>query len=287
MIIHGHSKPTIPGRTVVIGAGGFVGSAIVKRLEDQGAPVLGLWRGDADLLKSDAGSRLASHLRDADTVVLVSANAPVKNHAMLVENLQMLEPIIAALRKVHPAHLVYISSDAVYRDSDAPLTEASCADPGSLHGAMHRSRELVLETELASPMGVPLAILRPTLIYGADDPHNGYGPNRFRRLAQAGEDIVLFGEGEERRDHVDVLDVADLASRLVLHRSAGILNAATGTVTSFREIAELVIGQWVVPSRSRVHPGSAPCLIMDTAPSIRREPTMLFRILVTLRSRTV
>ncbi|MDG2286654.1 MAG: NAD-dependent epimerase/dehydratase family protein, partial [Alphaproteobacteria bacterium] len=135
MIIHGHSKPTIPGRTVVIGAGGFVGSAIVKRLEDQGAPVLGLWRGDADLLKSDAGSRLASHLRDADTVVLVSANAPVKNHAMLVENLQMLEPIIAALRKVHPAHLVYISSDAVYRDSDAPLTEASCADPGSLHGA--------------------------------------------------------------------------------------------------------------------------------------------------------
>ena len=242
MITHGHSKPTIPGRTVVIGAGGFVGSAIVKRLEDQGAPVLGLGRGDVDLLKSDAESRLASHLRDADTVVLVSANAPVKNHAMLVENLQMLEPIIAALRKVHPAHLVYISSDAVYHDSDTPLTEASCADPGSLHGAMHRSRELVLETELASPMGVPLSILRPTLIYGADDPHNGYGPNRFRRLAQAGEDIVLFGEGEERRDHVDVLDVADLASRLVLHRSAGILNAATGTVTSFREIAELVIG---------------------------------------------
>jgi hypothetical protein len=27
------------------------------------------------------------------------------------------------------------------------------------------------------------------------DPHNGYGPNRFRRLAAAGQEIVLFGEG--------------------------------------------------------------------------------------------
>jgi nucleoside-diphosphate-sugar epimerase len=36
------------------------------------------------------------------------------------------------------------------------------------------------------------------------DPHNGYGPNRFRRLAAGGEEIVLFGEGEERRDHVQV-----------------------------------------------------------------------------------
>ena len=31
--------------------------------------------------------------------------------------------------------------------------------------------------------GVPVGILRPTLVYGANDPHNGYGPNRFRRLA--------------------------------------------------------------------------------------------------------
>jgi nucleoside-diphosphate-sugar epimerase len=45
------------------------------------------------------------------------------------------------------------------------------------------------------------------------DPHNGYGPNRFRRLAAAGQEIVLFGGGEERRDHVLVDDVARDASR--------------------------------------------------------------------------
>jgi UDP-glucose 4-epimerase len=41
--------------------------------------------------------------------------------------------------------------------------------------------------------------VRSTLIYGEGDPHNGHGPNRFRRLAAAGQEIVLFGEGEERR----------------------------------------------------------------------------------------
>ena len=63
---------------------------------------------------------------------------------------------------------------------------------------MHLVREVMLRSALTAP----LAILRPTLLYGAADPHNGYGPNRFRRLAAAGQDIVLFGEGEEQRDHV-------------------------------------------------------------------------------------
>jgi nucleoside-diphosphate-sugar epimerase len=132
--------------------------------------------------------------------------------------------------------VVYISSDAVYRDSKAPLTEQSCAEPASLHGAMHLTRELMLR----SVVSAPLAVLRPSLLYGAADPHNGYGPNRFRRLAAAGQDIVLFGEGEERRDHVLIEDVAELIWRVLAHRSRGILNVATGEVRSFREIAERI-----------------------------------------------
>jgi UDP-glucose 4-epimerase len=240
-IRHGKAQPTPPQRAVVIGAGGFIGGAVAARLEAMGAPVLALGRSDADLLSEDATGRLSAVLREGDTLVMVAAKAPVKNHAMLVENLRMLGPVIAATRTKPPRHLVYISSDAVYHDSPEPLDERSPADPGSLHGVMHRSRELVLETEIAQPLDIPLAILRPTLVYGARDPHNGYGPNRFRRLAETCEDIVLFGEGEERRDHVDVADVADLAARLVMHESAGILNAATGTVTSFRTVAENVV----------------------------------------------
>ena len=69
-------------------------------------------------------------------------------------------------------------------------------------------------------------------------PHNGYGPNRFRRLAADGRDIVLFGAGEERRDHVHVDDVAELVVRVLQHRSFGALNIVTGEVHSFMEIAQ-------------------------------------------------
>jgi UDP-glucose 4-epimerase len=238
---------TPPARTVVLGAAGFVGRALVTTLETAGVETVGLARSDVDLLAKGADEALAARLRPGDAVVVVSARAPVKNADMLRENLDMLSPVVEALKRVSPSHLVYVSSDAVYRDSAEPLTEASCAEPGSLHGVMHLARELVLRTEVAEPAGIPFAVLRPTLIYGAADPHNGYGPNRFRRLAAAGEPIVLFGEGEERRDHVAVEDVAELASRLVRRRADGVLNAATGRVASFREIAELVVSYFDQP----------------------------------------
>ena len=60
------------------------------------------------------------------------------------------------------------------------------------------------------------------------------GPNKFRRQANRGEAIVLFGEGEERRDHVDVDDIAERSSACVLERrSAGTLNIATGDGCEF------------------------------------------------------
>ncbi|MBM86656.1 MAG: NAD-dependent dehydratase [Rhodospirillaceae bacterium] len=258
MLSHHFSQLTKPTRAVILGASGFVGAAVVEALEKHDVDVLRLGRSDVDLLTSDAADRLVAVLRREDAVVLVSAVAPVKNYTMLMDNLTMLRPVVAALDQVPPSHLVYISSDAVYNDSSEPLTEISCADPGSLHGMMHRARELVLEHEVADPLGIPMASLRPTLIYGAADPHNGYGPNRFRRLAAEGRNVVLFGEGEERRDHVDVADVGDLAARMVLRRSAGILNAATGVVTSFRDVAEMIVAQFdgsvVVEGSPRVGP---------------------------------
>jgi nucleoside-diphosphate-sugar epimerase len=157
---------------------------------------------------------------------------------MLVDNVVMMGAICAALAAHPVAHVIYISSDAVYADGPLPLTEASPTAPTSLHGVMHLAREQMLAATVGER---PFAILRPTLVFGAADPHNGYGPNRFRRLANRGERIVLFGEGEERRDHVLVDDIAEIAWRVLQHRSTGTLNIATGHVASFREIAEQVV----------------------------------------------
>lgn len=220
---------------VVIGAGGFVGGAIVERLRRDGVGVEGLTRKDVDLLASDAAERLAARLQDGDSVVAAAAIAPCKTPEMLKDNVVLATAIVRALARVTPAQVVNISSDAVFADEPVPLSETSPKAPGSYHGVMHLAREIIFTTEVKAP----LAILRPTLIYGAKDPHNGYGPNQFRRKANRGEAIILFGKGEERRDHVAVDDVAEIVARVLAHRSRGSLNVASGTVTSFRDVAEL------------------------------------------------
>ena len=254
MLAHLLAAPANPTRTVVLGAAGFVGAAAVRSLRGAGASVLALGRADLDLTAPGASDRLAGLLKPDDALVFVSAHAPCKNAAMLIENVRMAEAVCSALRSKPVAHLVYVSSDAVYRDSASPLVESSCAEPASPHGAMHLAREVLLRAEYPGP----LAILRPTLIYGADDPHNGYGPNRFRRLAAQGQDIVLFGEGEERRDHVDVENVGELVCRIARSRSTGVLNAVSGEVASFRELAEFTAAQYSPRVAVRSSPRSGP-----------------------------
>jgi len=246
MLTHLLETATHPNRVVILGSAGFVGSACCQRLESQGITVLSVPRTELDLTQPDAGETLAELLNPEDTLLFVSAKAPVKNEAMLIENLQMGKAVCEALQKSPVKHVAYISSDAVYVDSDSPLSEQSCAQPGSLHGVMHLAREVML----TNAWNGPLCFLRPTLIYGTDDPHNGYGPNRFMRQAKKAEDIPLFGEGEERRDHVWIQDVADLTCRVLCQQSTGILNIATGSIISFREIAELITR--LVPSSSQI-----------------------------------
>ncbi len=238
-----------------MGAGGFVGGAILRKLKQRGVATLAITRSEIDLLAAGAGERLAALLRPSDAFVAVSAIAPCTTPAKLRDNITIAETLAAALTARPVAQVLNIGSDAVYFDSPEPLSEQSCAAPGSLHGVMHLAREIMLRDAAGD---APFASLRPTLIYGLDDPHNGYGPNRFRRLAAKGEDIVLFGEGEERRDHVFVEDVAELAARVVMRRSRGVLNAATGTVISFRDAAELVVSLFARPVTIRTSPRKGP-----------------------------
>ena len=259
MLEHKNSEPTKPNRVVVVGAGGFVGGTIAKALDAAGIAVLPVTRKQVDLLAPGADSALRALLRPTDSVVFVSAIAPAKNNDQLMLNLNMAHAACTAFAAVPPAHLLYISSDAIYADDANPVTESSSPAPTTSHGMMHAARELMLRT--ASP--APFAALRPTLIYGADDPHSGYGPNRFRRQAQKGEPITIFGEGEERRDHVLVDDVAALAVLMLQHRSVGALNAVTGVSVSFHDIAQLVAAQFEGKAevKSVPRPGPRPHLL--------------------------
>ena len=231
-----HDSSIKPKRVVVLGSG-FIGGAIAEKLIADAIEVLQLTSSALNLLHEGAAKKLATQLRADDVLVFTSAKAPCKDVEMLIENIQMAKALGQALSLQSVSHLIYISSDAVYKDSKTPISEESCAEPQSLHGLMHLAREIILRQQYQGPF----TIVRPTLVYGIDDPHNGYGPNRFLRLASAGTDIELFGNGEEKRDHVWVEDVAEIVSLAIQARSIGKLNVVSGEVNSFLDIAEKAV----------------------------------------------
>ena len=236
MLKHNAKYPMIPQRVIVMGAGGFIGASLISLLSKRDIPHLALTSSKLNLLNDNATKKLADIIKPEDTLVVIAAIAPCKDNQMLLKNISIMASVCAAIEKTPPKHVIYISSDAVYADDTKPLAENSCAEPASVHGIMHLAREVMLK----QVCNMRLAILRSTLVYGAGDTHNGYGPNQFYRFAVEGKSITLFGEGEEQRDHVHIEDVIEIISLVITHKSSGVLNVATGVVKSFRDIAQAV-----------------------------------------------
>src|SRR3954466_11905777 len=111
MLEHLNSSASNPQRVVIVGAGGFVGGAIRRNLERQDIRTVALTRQEIDLLAPEAETKLEKTLEAGDSVVFVSAVAPVKTVPMLMQNLRMAEVACAALARREIAHLLYISSD--------------------------------------------------------------------------------------------------------------------------------------------------------------------------------
>lgn len=238
MISHHNQTSTKPSRVVLIGARGFIGAAVHQELDSQSIPILALSSNDIDLTETMASDLLASMIHPSDSVVMLSAITPDKGRdiATLMKNLTMMQTVCSALEKSACSHLIYFSSDAVYDSGESNVSEETPASPPDLYGVMHYAREIMARS-LAE---TPVLVLRPTVVYGPDDTHNSYGPNRFRRAALNDKKIALFGGGEETRDHIYVGDVAKLTVRCLLQKTIGTLNVATGISTSFHHIAEIV-----------------------------------------------
>jgi len=240
MLTHHWPKPENPSRVLVLGGGGFLGRAVRAALAEAGILTVAPTRSELDLAADHAGERAAALLQATDAVLMLAALTPDKGRGLdpFMQNMRMAAAACAAMQKVRPAHVVYVSSDAVYPIDTARITEETGAQPADLYGVMHLAREVMAKTEVQAPV----AVLRPTLVYGADDPHNSYGPNRLRRMARKDARITLFGQGEEMRDHILVDDVAELIRLTLCHRSSGTLNLATGRSISYADLARKVAG---------------------------------------------
>ncbi len=241
MIKHLNSGQQGPRRVVILGSSGFVGKELSRTLGNCDLDVLGIASKDLDLCSTDSVGRLKALLRDTDALVFASALTPDKGKdaRTMMKNLLMAEHVGNALEQAPCHHVVYISSDAVYDEAANPVREAGLCDSGGLYGHMHRGREIIMKTALAKAR-TPLLILRPTALYGAGDTHRGYGPNRFLRTALQDKQIALFGNGDEKRDHLHIDDFTRLIQACLMHRSEGLLNVASGTSVPFHEVASAV-----------------------------------------------
>ncbi len=246
-------------RVVLLGGSGFIGRHLQTRLRAEDVEVLSFSSAQLDLCAEDVSQQLASRIDKEDSVVFLAAVTPDKGrdaHTQL-KNLKMGENVCAFFEKNACAHLVYLSSDAVYAEGLPLIRESSPCDPGSLYGLAHLMRERML-TEALKKNGMPLMILRPSIVYGMGDTHRSYGPNRFFHTALNEEKITLFGNGEEKRDHVYVRDLCELLHACLFSRSHGILNAATGHGISFGDVAlqiqKLFGGRLKIETTSRANP---------------------------------
>mgnify|MGYP006092063769 CR=1 FL=1 len=224
-------------RIVIIGSSGIISQNLQKKLKEKKLKFVTFGRKDINLKMNKSYEVLNKNIKDNDIVVFISAEAPAKNMKMFFNNIKICNNVCKALEGKKINKIIYISSDAVYSDTFKKIDEKSKTLPDSIHGMMHLIREINLQINFKKK----LCILRPTLIYGVGDSHQGYGPNRFINLARKNKDIFLFGKGEEKRDHIYIDDLINILFKCIKTNKFGIFNLATGTVNSFNKIAKIAV----------------------------------------------
>jgi|TARA_B110000879_G_C11181591_1_gene518701 nucleoside-diphosphate-sugar epimerase len=224
-------------RIVIIGSSGIISQNLQKKLKEKKLKFVTFGRKDINLKTNKSPKILNKKIKNNDIIIFISAETPAKNMKMFFNNIKICDNVCKALEEKKINKLIYISSDAVYSDTPKKINEKSKTVPDSIHGMMHLMREINLQINFKKK----LCILRPTLIYGFGDTHQGYGPNRFINLARKNKDIFLFGKGEERRDHLYIDDLINILFKCIKTNKFGIYNLASGTVNSFNKIAKIAV----------------------------------------------
>lgn len=247
ILIHGPERAldyiTVYGknRVVIFGSSGFIGGHLQMQLKKNRRNVLALTRNDLDLTDSQAVKKLQEILKPKDVVVFLSCITPDKGNdsQSLAMNVKMAANLSDALQAVPVSHFILLSSDAVYPSETSPFTSLTPIRGTDSYSLSHIERENIIQ-KVCEKLKIPLAIFRPSALYGEGDTHNSYGPNRFIKSALTEFRIQLFGNGEELRDHLYIDDFVNLLIEAINLRIEGVFNVGTGNGISFRQIAELI-----------------------------------------------
>ena len=259
---------------LITGGAGYIGSHVVRALQDSGRKVVvfddfssGLERkvpAGVPIVRASVADRaaVAKALRAhrVDGVIHLAAKKAAGESVTMPlyyyrENVSGMVELLAAMSEVGVAKLVYSSSAAVYgTPSENPIYEDAQLAPESPYGETKVVGEwLTRNAGIAD--GVSWVALRYFNVAGAandelgDTSINNLIPMVFRALAN-GERPQIFGDdyptadGTCIRDYIHVADLADAhvvaAARCESSMSAEIFNVGRGVGSSVREVMDTI-----------------------------------------------
>jgi UDP-glucose 4-epimerase len=148
--------------------------------------------------------------------------------------------ILDTIRKYQPlCKYLHISSAAVYGNPKRlPIHEDDDIAPLSPYG-FHKLMSETLCWEYYQIFHLPIVIIRPFSVYG-----NGLKKQLLWDICeklQSNKSISLFGTGNETRDFLHISDLTEMINKIVNNSpfECDVYNAATGTETSIRTIADI------------------------------------------------
>ena len=251
--------------TIVTGAAGFIGSNLVKALNERGVnqiiAVDNLTRADkfrnlvdcqiADYLDKDEFiARLtAGRFDGAVTAVFhegACSDTMETDGRYMMENNFRYSLALLDWCQARDVQLLYASSAATYGGGSEFKEERACEAPLNVYGYSKFLFDQIVRQRLPEPSS-QIVGLRYFNVYGPRESHKGrmasvafhhYKQFRDARRVKLFEGCDGYANGEQKRDFVYVADVAKVNLHFLDHPGkSGIFNLGTGRAQSFNELA--------------------------------------------------
>ncbi|NGN40205.1 GDP-L-fucose synthase [Mesorhizobium sp. CGMCC 1.15528] len=246
-------------RVFVAGHRGMVGSAIVRRLKDEGCEILTASRSELDL-RDQSGVRRWIAERKPDAVVLAAAKVGgiLANDTypadFLYENLVIETNVIEASFRSEVGKLIFLGSSCIYpKFAPQPIPEDALLtgplEPTNEWYAIAKIAGLKLCQAYRRQHGVDYISAMPTNLYGPGDnfdlEKSHVIPALMRKAHEAklaGEkQLTIWGSGTPKREFLHVDDAADaMVSLLKSYSGDGHVNVGSGEDIAILELAKLV-----------------------------------------------
>ncbi len=246
-------------KALVVGAGGFLGEAICRRLTNLGDEVSrvtgsGTTHGTTWVYREGLYEQLEPLLHDCSLVVYAAGSVLPRMHTPVnvafERDCKPFNELLASLgqAKSNATLLLLSTGGAVYgpRNTSAPCVESDETKPVSAYGLTRVYMEQSLQFHAAT-FGFRPVIFRLSNVYGPGQRPEGGSALVMRALsAVAGHGpLTLWGNGEQRKDFLYVDDVLAAIEGVRRHpRSVHFadprFNIATGTSHSVLDVLRII-----------------------------------------------